>query len=296
MDRFLSTFLYKEFKIGKATFTTMDALTVLIVSLLAIVARLSLFPIKSLDFDSFLSDWLGYIHKYGVWGSLRLSISDYTSPYMYLMCIASRFENDFYALKAVSVIFDFIGAIAIGLLVSQLTGDSRKALLGYFITILCPTVIINSAWWCQCDMIYSSFIIFALVSLFKDKGALCCFFLGLAFSFKLQTVFIFPLILILLVKGRTIKIWHLFLIPLAYLVMHIPALIAGRPIVQVMKIYLNQSQSYGEWTLNICFWMEHSITVIQLKLVIWGYASLSVQSALPYGGCVKKSSVSTAKL
>lgn len=249
-DKSINTFLGKEFKVGKATFTVMDVLFVAAVTALALVARFYLFPIKSGDFNSFLSRWMKKIHEMGPWNSLGVAISDYTSPYMYLMCIASYFGNDLYALKTISVLFDLICSTGIGLLAWQLTGSSRKAVLGYAVAILCPTFMINSAWWCQCDVIYCTFIIFALLFLFKDKSALCCIFLGLAFSFKVQTVFILPFILIMWLKGRTIKFWHLLFIPLIYVVMQVPAWMAGRPFSELMSVYLNQSSSYPYGTLK----------------------------------------------
>ena len=188
-NRRIDRFLGKEFKIGAARFTVLDALFVAALTAVALVARFYLFPLKSGDFNTFLNKWLGQIREAGAFNALGMQISDYASPYMYLMSIASLFGNGLYALKAISVIFDFIGATAIALLVWHLTGSERKTIAGFAFTILCPTVMVNSSWWCQCDMIYCTFVLFALLFLFKDKSLWCCIFLGLAFSFKMQTVF-----------------------------------------------------------------------------------------------------------
>lgn len=290
----INSFLEKEIHIGKATFTVLDVVFVAAVTTLAIIARLYLFPLLSGDFKGFLSRWMAKIHKLGGWNSLGTAISNYTSPYMYLMCLAAQFSNDLYSLKAISVFFDFAGAFGMGLLLWELTGSSRKALLAYAVTILCPTVMINSAWWCQCDMIYCSLMIFALLFLFKDKSALCCIFLGLAFSFKVQAVFLLPFILIMWLKGKTIKLWHLLFIPLVYVIMQVPAWIAGRPFSELMSVYLTQSGTYPQGTLkfpNLYEFLDETYRHKhhQAEIGEWGvYFSLSVLGTVAWWLCSKK--------
>ena len=121
----INSFLEKEIHIGKATFTVLDVVFVAAVTTLAIIARLYLFPLISGDFKGFLSRWMAKIHKLGGWNSLGTAISNHTSPYMYLMCLAAQFSNDLYSLKAISVFFDFAGAFGMGLLLWELTGSSR---------------------------------------------------------------------------------------------------------------------------------------------------------------------------
>lgn len=248
--RKIDSFLTGEVKVFGIKFTVIDLLFMAAVCVLAFFARWYLFPLKSGDYKGFLSRWMDKIQAMGAWNSLGVAISDYTSPYMYLMCLVSGFENDLTALKLVSVFFDYVGSVAMFLLVRQLTGDTRKGLMGMALTLLCPTVIINSGWWCQCDMIYCSFMVFAMYFLVKDNSRAACIMLGVAFSFKVQAVFLLPLLIILWLKNSTVKLQHLLYIPLVYVIMQVPAWIAGRPFSELMGVYLAQAGHYTQGTLK----------------------------------------------
>ena len=56
--------------------------------------------------------------------------------------------------------------------------------------------------WCQCDIIYSAFILWGLYRLFQKDSRGCMIFVGIAFAFKQQTLFILPFLVILWLKVR----------------------------------------------------------------------------------------------
>lgn len=181
---------------------------IVVIFVLAALARIALLPLESGDYYNYLSVWMGRIQEVGPWDSLSMTISNYSSAYMYIMCLLSGFSNSMLALKLASVAFDFVAAGVMFLLLHHLTGSKRKGVAAMAITLLCPTVIFNSAWWCQCDIIYCTFMLLSLLFLLKDKGSLCCIMLGLAFAFKVQAVFLLPFLVIMWLKGRTIKFWQ----------------------------------------------------------------------------------------
>ncbi|MBP5538722.1 MAG: hypothetical protein J6X69_02640 [Bacteroidales bacterium] len=229
---------------------TINILFIIAVLALSLMARIELLPIKSGDWYCSLSVWMGKIQELGAWNSLGVRVSDYTSSYMYLLCLVSGFSNSLYAIKIVSIIFDYAAGIAMFFLVRQLTGSPRKSIAAFALTLLCPTILINSAWWCNCDMTYAFFLIMTLLSLFKDKGALCCIMFGIAYSFKQQSVFLLPFLIILCVKGKTIKPWHFLWIPVVFFLIQIPAWIAGRPLGELLSVYFIQMGEYPFGTMN----------------------------------------------
>ena len=77
----------------------------------------------------------------------------------------------------------------------------------------------------------------------KDKPLLAAVCFGVAFSFKLQAVFLLPLLVWMWIAKR-IKIRHLLAIPAVYFVLLIPAWIAGRPIGELLTIYADQTNAY----------------------------------------------------
>jgi Gpi18-like mannosyltransferase len=70
-------------------------------------------------------------------------------------------------------------------------------------------------------------------------------------SFKLQTIFILP-VFILYIWFVKRSIWYyVFLIPVVYVVLALPSIIAGRSIIDIALIYVNQAGSYRALTLNM---------------------------------------------
>lgn len=220
------------------------------VLVLSLLARIQLLPLESGDYHHFLSVWMDRIKETGPWASLGLQISDYSSLYMYIMCLVSGFGNSMFALKAVSILFDYAAAAVIFYMVVQLTSSKRKGIAAMAAVLLCPTVMINSAWWCQCDIIYITFMLLCLLFLFKDKSAPAFIMLGIAFAFKLQAVFLLPFIVILWLKGKTVKLWHLLWIPAVFFISVVPAWIAGRPLTDLLGVYFSQAGSYPFGTLH----------------------------------------------
>lgn len=217
---------------------------------LALLARLQFLPLKSGDYKFCLSAWMDAIREQGAWASLGRSFSDYSPAYLYIMCLVSGIGNTLYALKGVSIFFDYAAAVVMFFLAARLTGSCRKGIAAMAATLFCPTLIINSAWWCQCDIIYVTFMLLALLFLLKDKGWQCCLMLGIAFSFKVQALFFLPLLVILCVKGKTIKLWHLLLVPAVFFVSVIPAWIAGGKLGTLLTVYFLQAGEFPYATLH----------------------------------------------
>jgi len=249
-ERYIDRFLGAEIKTGKITFNRVDILFMAVLWIFSFFIRIRLYPIESADYTGFLAKWIDSIRFYGPAKSLGMEISNYTSPYMYFMSLASLTENAMYFLKTVSVLFDYFASVVMFLLVFELTQNKHKSVLAMSFVLLAPPVILNGAYWCQCDIIYSSLVLLSLLFFFRGKSLKCFIVLGIAFSFKLQTLFILPFYIIMWLKNRTVKIWHAVFIPVMYIVMHVPALIMGRPFSQWIKIYFDQSGYYPWGTLN----------------------------------------------
>ena len=250
-ERIMDKLLFIKIRVGKVEFKVVDLLFILCLFAFAFLIRWKLMPIESADYWGFLEDWMHQIRDGGGFLSLGRQISNYTSPYMYIMCIVSYItDNDLYGLKLVSILFDYLAAIAVFLIVYQLTASTRKSIMGMAAILLSPTVILDSAYWCQCDIIYTTFILYALYHFFKNNSKLCMIFAGISFAFKLQAVFILPFLLIMWLKRKTIKLKDFLWIPVIYVVSALPAWIFGRNFKELMLIYSNQSGTYPWGTLE----------------------------------------------
>ena len=70
--------------------------------------------------------------------------------------------------------------------------------------------------------------------------------LGLAFSFKLQFIFILPLYIILYITEKKFSILHFLIIPLVNIIMCLPAIIVGKPIIECITVYFKQTTTYSD--------------------------------------------------
>ena len=234
---------------------SLKILFILIVVVLAIFARYKMLDYESPDYKVFLKDWFNKIKELGGISALKYNIGDYNVPYLTIMAILTYIPiNSLYTIKAVSIFFDFIGAIFAALLVKEFTKENKKESIMPYITfatvLFLPTVLINSSIWAQCDMIYVSFILISLYCLKKEKIILSFIFLGISFAFKLQFIFILPIYILLYLKSKNISILHFLIIPFVNFIMCMPAIIMGRSIKDCINIYFNQTGTYTDITLK----------------------------------------------
>ena len=250
-ERIMDKVMFHELNIGNIKIKVVDLSFVICLFVFSFLIRWKLMPIESAEFWGFLEDWMLQIRAGGGFKSLDHQISNYTSPYMYLMCLVSYLtENNLYGLKMISVVFDYLAAAAVFLIVYQLTGNARRSIMGMAALLLCPTVILDGAYWCQCDIIYTTFLLFALYYFFKDNSRLCLIFVGISFAFKLQALFLVPFFIIMWLKRKTIRIVDFLWIPVVYVISALPAWGFGRDFKELLGIYFDQAQSYPWGTLE----------------------------------------------
>ena len=250
-ERWIDTFLQKSFTVRGITFEMIDILFVAVLWVFAYLIRYKLFPIQSPDYYGFLEQWMQKIEELGGFSSMGTEISNYACGYMYLMCLVQSITDDWLTgLKMISVIFDYAISIAVFLIIFHMTGKTRKSIAGMAFVLLTPTTIIDSAYWCQCDVIYSCFILYALYFILKDKSSLAMIMLGISFSFKLQTVFILPFIIILWLRRYTVKLTSLLWIPVVYVISIFPAWMFGRDFTDLLLFYFKQGSYYPWGTLE----------------------------------------------
>lgn len=250
-ERIIDKIMMIKVRIGKIELKVVDLLFIVCLFIFAFMIRWKLMPIESADYWGFLKDWMNQIRAGGGFPSLEKQISNYTSPYMYIMCVISYItDNDLYGLKMASILFDYLASIAVFLILYQLTANVRKSILGMAAILLSPTVILDSAYWCQCDIIYTTFILFALYFFFKNDSRWCLIFVGISFSFKLQTVFIIPFLLIMWLKQKTVRLRDFLWIPVIYVLSALPAWMMGRNFKELMLVYFEQTNTYPWGTLE----------------------------------------------
>lgn len=223
-----------------------------------IVARVSMLPAISMDYHNFIFKWLTSMADMPFSSALITEIGDYNLPYLYFLAILSRFEGGWLVgVKAFSCIFDVILAYYVMKIASFKIENNKILALLFVLTLSLPTVLLNGAFWGQCDSIYSAFCIGSIYYAFADKGTKSMIMFALAFSFKLQAIFIIPILLICFILGK-IDWYKLVIVPIVYLLCMLPAIAFGRGIYDSLFVYIRQASQvqYEQLTLNApSIWM-----------------------------------------
>jgi len=224
----------------------------------AMLARVSMLDFVTADYNSFLSGWLD-IFRQGGFKMLAQNVGDYNLIYQYFLLLITKIPlHDLYLIKLISVAFDYALALVMMRAAGRFGGE--KARLPVFLLMMVyPTVLIDGACWGQCDSVYVFFIVLSLYLLATDRPARSAVALAVAFAFKLQTIFFFPVVLLGLIHKKY-KLRHAAVFFAAYVATMIPALIAGKPFVEALMVYANQSMgqyydrlTYGAPTLYMFF-------------------------------------------
>lgn len=231
-------------------------LLMILATVLALVARWKFMSYESRDFTDFLLPWFNALKEGGGLSALATYSGDYNAPYVTILALLSYLPfSPLVMIKVISVVFDFVLAGSVAFLVYTLTHKNRRQVilttLSYVVILFLPQVMLNSAFWGQCDAIYASFCVLALTFLIKEKYPTAFVMLGVAFAFKLQFIFILPVFIVVYVVKRKFSIVNFLLLPLVNIILCLPAIMAGRPLADCFLVYLRQTQTYaGQVALN----------------------------------------------
>lgn len=206
----------------------------------------------TLDYQDFLSGWAAFFRDNGGWAAIKLPKGNYNVPYLYFLAFLSYLPiPDLYGIKLFSILFDVLLAWGGLRLVRVFAKEgSCKPYAAFCLLLLLPTVVLNGSYWAQCDAIYGALCLHALASGLDKKPKSSVVFLALAFSFKLQAIFLIPLWCALWFTKR-VRFRELCLFPATYFVSILPALLLGKPLMDILGVYLGQTVEYKDYlTLN----------------------------------------------
>ena len=227
----------------------MDLCYLAALTLIGLGIRVILRVVITDDWLMYWDPWISDLKEMG-FSYLATDRYDYTPTFVYILWAISRLPiNPMTAYKGLHCVLDFVAAGILGKMIWKVTGSMRKGILSYGLFLIVPTIWANSALWAQCDIIFMTFLLLCFYYLFEDRPCKAMFFYGMAFVFKLQSLFIFPFLVILWVNKK-VDLKHFLWIPALYFLSIVPAWIAGRPLMDLINIYMAQG-AQDVWSLSI---------------------------------------------
>lgn len=200
---------------------------------------------ETLDYQNFLKQWVEFFRQNGGFAALSQPVGNYNIPYLYFLALFSYIPaSDLYLIKLLSIFFDVLMAWAAIGIVGKLGGSLAQRLGIFFTVLLLPTVVLNGALWGQCDSIYVALALISIYWALDDRPVLSMLAMTLSFGFKLQALFVMPVLAILWMQGK-FKLRHFFIFPIAYVVLVLPAVLLGRPFLDTITLYFSQTGSIG---------------------------------------------------
>jgi Gpi18-like mannosyltransferase len=250
----VTDFAETRFKIARAqgkNVTRQDGLFALIAALLTALALHHLHAVllkNNSDISVFYLPWYEHIVRYGRWSSLEGSFANYSPPYLYIVSFVSLFAgttSPVIMVKLAQVPGLLVGAWMFWSICRKLGCSQTRSLLAAWMLLVAPEVFWNTLLWGQCDMIHTACILVMARLLLARRPAWAMVALGVALAFKLQAIFVGATIAALFLSSE-VPLWSAVCVPAGYLVMMVPAWLAGRPWSELLLVYQSQYQSQPE--------------------------------------------------
>lgn len=213
------------------------------------------------DMEAFLIPWFDEIRSKGGISGLECQVGDYNLLYQSIIALLTYIDmKSLYLYKLLSCFFDYCLAFCGALLICKIKNANwRKDYLfeiAFCAILFLPTIVLNSSYWGQCDSIYTTFLVWVIYFLMDKKNCFAFIFLGIAFSFKLQTIFLLPLLFYLYFAVKQFSILNFGYTLLVFWASGALGYWEGRHFNEPFSLYLSQTETYPRMYMNLpSFWL-----------------------------------------
>ena len=213
----------------------------------SMLARVSFIEHVSGDYEIYLANWMDKFRAVSFSEGMRQNIGEYNVLYQYILFLITRLPLPaLYAVKTAS----FVGDALLAGTCARLAGQGKKqSPVALCAALLLPVCILNGGMFSQCDSLYAACALWGLALALEGRhtGSAVCFALSLAF--KLQAVFLLPVVAVLW-SARRLRLADALTFLLTLAATALPALIGGKSIAQILSIYIGQTGLYNGLTYN----------------------------------------------
>lgn len=273
--RQIDKFFHEKINILGITMEFIDVFFAVSIIMLGLMARFAVFEVVSGDYQLAFADWMVEIRNCHAAGLPYIGVEpseadhfstfDYNCLYQYLLVFLNLFNNgggnDMFLVKMSDVVFDIVAAVTTFRIVYEMTGDNKKSMLSMGVMLVVPTMLLNSAAWAQNDAIYTSFLLLSFLSLIRKKDIRTWIYFAISFCWKQQAIFFLPVLIIAWLRGKT-KLRYILFVPAMYVLVMIPAAIAGAMVPDQVTVDINSLVDTG----NVAWVSDFSVTGDSLTL------------------------------
>ena len=230
----------KRFALG-AVLTLVFLLAAVKLCAAAMLARVSFIERSAGDYEYYLADWLQKLSAGSFADGMRQNIGEYNVLYQYILFIITRLPvPPLYAVKAVSFIGD---AFLAGAAASLAEKDGKPSMAAFGAMLLLPTVVLNGGMFAQCDSLYAACALWGLALALREKPARAAVCFALSLAFKLQAVFMLPMVIVLW-ADKKLRLSDALVFVLTLALTALPALLGGKSLHALLSIYTAQTGLY----------------------------------------------------
>lgn len=225
-------------------------------AMLAVGAHLALLDVKPGRYTKVLEPMLTDMWNYELVTAMAWEDGGWSGVYLIFMGLLSRVENFswLYAVKLFDLLCQCAAAGAVLRLALRRSANAcganacganacgakaHGALAAMYACVLAPTMLMNAGVWAQCDATFAMFALWGLVLLLDDHPLSGCVLWGLALGTKLQSAFLFPLLIVLFMKNR-VQLRHILALAAAALLCQIAIVLDGQGLMSLLTRYAVQ--------------------------------------------------------
>ena len=220
-------------------------------SMLAVGAHLAMLDIKPGRYGKVLEPLLSDMWNYELVTAAAWEDGAWSGVYLLIMALLSRVETFswLYAVKLIDMICQCVAAGAVLRLALLRGAKVHGALAAMFCAVLAPTMLFNAGVWAQCDATFAMLTLWGLVLLLDDHPLSGCVLWGLALGTKLQSAFLFPLLIVLFMKNR-VQLWHILALAASAFVCQMAIVLDGQGVMNLITRYAVQLEN-ARWDLGL---------------------------------------------
>lgn len=227
--------------------TVLAWLCVALLGALAVCAHVTLLPVKPGRYTNVIAPLLSDMWNYDLTVASAWEEGSWSGVYLFVCALVSRLEHfpQMQALKLFDMLCQFAAAVAVEKLALRRGAKAAGALAGMMACVLAPTMLMNAGIWLHCDATFAMFALWGLVLILSKRPFAGCVLWGLALGTKLQSAFLFALLIPLFMKEK-LSLRHLLALAVAYALSQIAFVLDGQGVSALVTRYGMQIEAARE--------------------------------------------------